>query len=128
MTKLTNKVALTLALDALTSVEQNGGSIPCDFGTFNDVREKIQKMIDSLDKKAASTSTKPSKKSVENDAIKEQIFKLVTVEGVRAGDVAKELDISGQKASALLNQMVDSKRIQKLEGEKRVTLFALLSE
>ena len=47
------------------------------------------------------------------------------MQGLRCGEIANELGISGQKCSALLSQMVKAGEVVKREGEKRVTLFLL---
>lgn len=109
--KMTNKEALTYVL---TNCE-----MPVE------VREKVEKMLEQTEKKSAAGTKKPTKVQQENEAIKASIVEMLTTEGVRAGDVAKALEMSGQKASALLNQLVKEGQIRKVEGEKRVTLFAL---
>lgn len=123
MKKLTKKVALSVALDALTLVADQ--MTPNADWTFDEVKAKLSEMMASLDKK--STNTKPTKAQQENAEIKEQMLDLLASgEPMRATDVAKELGLSsGQKASALLNALEKAGEVVKLKGEKGATLFTL---
>ena len=123
MKKLTKKVALSVALDALTLVADQ--MTPNADWTFDEVKEKLSEMMASLDKKSAST--KPSKAQQENAEIKEAMLNLLASgEPMRATDVAKELGLSsGQKASALLNALEKAGEVVKVKGEKGATLFTL---
>jgi hypothetical protein len=123
MKKLTKKVALSVALDALTLVADQ--MTPNADWTFDEVKAKLSEMMVALDKK--STSTKPTKAQQENAKIKEQMLDLLASgEPMRATDVAKELGLSsGQKASVLLNALVNDGEAVKVKGEKGATLFTL---
>jgi hypothetical protein len=123
MKKLTKKVALSVALDALTLVADQ--MTPNADWTFDEVKAKLSEMMVALDKK--STSTKPTKTQQENAEIKEQMLDLLASgEPMRATDVAKELGLSsGQKASVLLNALVKDGEAVKVKGEKGATLFTL---
>ena len=123
MKKLPKKVALSVALDALTLVADQ--MTPNADWTFDEVKAKLSEMMVSLDKK--STSTKPTKAQQENAEIKEQMLDLLASgEPMRATDVAKELGLSsGQKASALLNALEKAGEVVKIKGEKGATLFTL---
>ena len=61
-----------------------------------------------------------------SDEIKARIHEFLThtLQGVKCGDVATELGISGQKASALLSQMVTAGEVVK-RMDKRTALFLL---
>jgi predicted Rossmann fold nucleotide-binding protein DprA/Smf involved in DNA uptake len=122
MKKLTKKVALSVALDALNLVADQ--MTPNADWTFDEVKEKLSEMMASLDKKSAS---KPSKAQQENAEIKEAMLNLLASgEPMRATDVAKELGLSsGQKASALLNALEKAGEVVKVKGEKGATLFTL---
>lgn len=61
--------------------------------------------IEKLDAKNASRSSKPSKKSIENEPIKTAILDLMTDEYQPAATIAAALDITTSKASALLRQL-----------------------
>lgn len=123
MKKLTKKVALSVALDALTLVADQ--MTPKADWTFDEVKAKLSEMMTSLDKK--STNAKPTKAQQENAEIKEQMLDLLASgEPMKATEVAKALDLSsGQKASALLNALEKAGEVVKVKGEKGVTLFTL---
>ena len=123
MTKLTKKVALNVALDALNLVAEQ--MTPSADWTFDEVKDKLREMMVALDKKP--TSAKTSKTQQENEAVKEQMLDLLASgEPMRATDVAKALDLSsGQKAAALLNALEKAGQVVKVKGEKGVTLFTL---
>jgi len=77
--------------------------------------------IDLLNKKSGRKA--PTKTQKENEGLKEDIWAFISENGIkRAGDVAGYFNISGQKASALLKQLVDTGRLDKFT-EKRVTYF-----
>lgn len=123
MKKLTKKVALSVALDALNLVADE--MTPNADWTFDEVKAKLSEMMASLDKK--STNTKPTKAQQENEKVKEQMLDLLASgEPMRATEVAKALELSsGQKAAALLNAMEKEGKVAKVKGEKGVTLFTL---
>ena len=89
--------------------------------------EHVEKLIalgQSLEKRNATKSTKPTKKQVENADTKQKILDTLLVdEGKQCKAIAEELGISTQKCSALLSQLVADGEVTKTLGEKRVTLF-----
>ena len=109
--KMTYTVALNTVLDT------------CDL--TDEVREKLEALVASLVKRNAKTGTrKPTKTQRENAELKVKLAEFVAgTEGVRAKDVAEAFEVSTQKASALLKQLVDEGTLVKAEGEKKVTLF-----
>lgn len=123
MTKLTKKVALKVALDALNLVADQ--MTPSADWTFDEVKDKLNEMVAQLDKK--TTSVKQTKAQQENEEVKEQMLDLLGKGNpMRATDVAQELDLSsGQKAAALLNALVKEGLAVKVKGEKGATLFSL---
>ena len=123
MKKLTKKVALSVALDALNLVADQ--MTPSADWTLDEVKEKLSEMMASLDKK--STNTKPTKAQQENEKAKESMLDLLASgEPMRATEVAKALELSsGQKAAALLNALEKEGKVAKVKGEKGVTLFTL---
>ena len=123
MTKLTKKVALKVALDALNLVADQ--MTPAADWTFDEVKDKLNEMVAQMDKK--TTSAKQTKNQQENEEIKEQILDLLGKgEPMRATDVAQELGLSsGQKAAALLHALVKEGLVTKVKGEKGATLFSL---
>ena len=93
-----------------------------------DAVEVLTSIRDTISKANSRKSDKPTKTQVENAGIKAQLLTHLTREGVRCGDLAAAVGISGQKCSALLSQLVKDGQARKVEGAKRVTLFALPDE
>ena len=120
--RITNKLALEYVM--------NNFDIPAD------VLEKLEKMHDSLNRKSASASgnRKPTAKQVANTQFKEYILAFMGNEPNRiftASEVQKECpnlpeDISNQKTSALLNQMVNAGNLEKFK-EKGKTFFKFVT-
>lgn len=104
MTKMTYVQALDYALGLVDNDE---------------VAEKLDALKAQLAKRAIR---KPSKNQVANEGVKNDILEMLTDEGMRCGDIAEPLGISGQKCSALLRQLVDAGLVEKYT-EKRVTYF-----
>ena len=123
--KMTYTDALNTAIDLVDAVKDGVAYDPVT--DLSAVVEKLTALKEQLVKRNASKSDKPTKTQKENAEIKTRIHEFLThtLQGVRCGDVASELGISGQKASALLSQMVKTGEVVKREGEKRVTLFLL---
>lgn len=72
--------------------------------------------IEKLDARNAKRSSKPSKTAIANVPVKEAIAKyLEGKENVLAADVAVGIEVSPQKASALLRQMVESGQVNVTE-------------
>ena len=71
-----------------------------------DVIAKAHEEIEKLDARNAKRSAKPSKKSLENAPIKESIAEFLTDGSHLASEIAKGLDLSVSKVSALCRQMV----------------------
>lgn len=67
--------------------------------------EKAKALIESLDRRNAKRAEKPSKTAIANEPIKAEIAKVLTTEPMTASTIAKLVEISTQKASALLRQM-----------------------
>ena len=107
--KMTYTVALNTVLDT------------CEL--TDEVREKLEALVASLAKRNAKTGTrKPTKTQRENAELKVKLAEFVAgTDGVRAKDVAEAFEVSTQKASALLKQLVDEGSLVKAEGEKKVT-------
>jgi len=116
MEKLTYVNAINFALRAI-----NGETLPEADRVA--VAEKLIALGQSLEKRNASKSGKPTKTQKENESVKAQILENLAVDkGVRCGDIATALGISGQKASALLSQLIAEGKVAKYD-EKRVTYF-----
>jgi hypothetical protein len=70
-----------------------------------EMQEKAKSLIDALDRRNAKRAERPSKTAIANEPIKAEIAKVLTTEPMTASTIAKLVDISTQKASALLRQM-----------------------
>ena len=124
MKKLTKKVALSVALDALTLVADQ--MTPNADWTFDEVKAKLSEMMVALDKK--STSTKPTKAQQENEGIKAKILAVMDTTPATVSEIMKRDEVlaalSNQKVSALMTQLVNDNMVVKTE-EKRKSYFAL---
>lgn len=70
-----------------------------------EMKDFAQKEIESLDRRNAKRAERPSKTAIANEPIKTEIAKVLTTEPMTASTIAKLVEISTQKASALLRQM-----------------------
>ena len=70
-----------------------------------EMKDFAQKEIESLDRRNAKRAERPSKTAIANEPIKAEIAKVLTTEPMTASTIAKLVEISTQKASALLRQM-----------------------
>ena len=79
-------------------------------GTMTDeVKSHAAEAITKLDERNQKRSSKPSKTQLENEPVKTAIIDYLTVHGgAVAADIAAEVDITTQKASALCRQLVES--------------------
>ena len=85
-----------------------------------------QTSIEKLDARNAARKDKPSKKSLENEPIKEAIKSVLTDEPMTASDVAEKVEISVQKASALLRQIEGLNVSEvKVKGKGKVKGYSL---
>ena len=102
---------------ALSFVLTNCADLPAD------VREKLVALSDSYAKKA-SAEKKPTKVQTENEAVKQNMLKVLrdSSEPMTATEVAQAVGCSVQKASALLAQMVKDAQVERVP-EKRKTYF-----
>ena len=116
-TKMTYSVALSTAIEALSSAE------------FAEVREKLSALRETVEKRNANKGErKPTKVQRENESIKENLVALLT-SNMTASDVAEASGLSMQKVSALLNQMVADKVLTKTPAKgKTKTTFVVASE
>lgn len=67
---------------------------------------KAQEMLAAIDKRNEKRASTPSKTAIANEPIKAAIVDLLANGGKFANEVSKSLEISTQKASALLRQLV----------------------
>ena len=112
-----DKLTYTKALDVvLTGAEMT-----------DEVREKLEALKATLIKRNANKAGKPTKAQREAAEFVETVYAALTdkTDAVRCGDLAKDLDVSGQKVSAALTKLVKAGRVAKVEGEKRAVLFRI---
>ena len=116
--KMTNRIALTYALDNLPDAPA-------------DVREKWQKMIDQLDKKNASPK-KLTAQQEKNEGVKADLLDFLSDhegEGFTVSDLLKQVPAcegdSNQHVSALMRALVLSGAVEKYT-EKRRTYFRVV--
>ena len=78
----------------------------------DEVKSHAAEAITKLDERNQKRSSKPSKTQLENEPVKTAIIDYLTVHGgAVAADIAAEVDITTQKASALCRQLVESGRL-----------------
>lgn len=110
MTKMTYVSALSVAINMLNDEQ-------------TDVREKLGALKAQIEKKN-SAERKPTKAQVANEGLKDSILEFLTgaVEPVTASDMATWLNVSNQKASALLTALVNDHKVVR-EVVKRKAYF-----
>lgn len=115
MEKMTNKKALEFVL-GLKEVQENV-----------EICEKLQKMLEQVEKKNAKSDTKPTKAQLENVEIKDSILVAMSQidEPCQIKDICELLGYSNQKISALVRQLVSSGVVERIE-EKKVAKFRLV--
>ena len=115
---MTEKMTYSKALESVLAMELT-----------DEVREKLEALKASLEKRSASKSGKPTKAQREAAEFTESVYAQLVEMGsaVRCGDLATALGVTGQKTSAALRKLVEAGRVVKTEGEKKVSLFAVAS-
>ena len=111
--KVTNKSALNYVLTTY------GNDLP------KEVKEKLEKMIEQLDKKS-SAPKKPNKNQLENEKLCEMALNTLTYDTkMTASDVLKqtkefkEMELSTQKVSSLLKMLIDGDKAIKVVEKGR---------
>lgn len=116
MDKMTNKKAITYVL---TNCE-----VPAE------IKAKLETMLASLEKKSATGERKPTATQVANKGLKEILLANLGNEPKTVTEIIKsipqfvEMEMSNQKCSALVKQLVDSGKVVKVT-EKGKSLFYL---
>lgn len=86
-------------------------------------------LLVKADEKNAKRRETPNKTQLANEPIKAKILELVADKSMVASDIAKELEITTQKASALARQLVDSEQLTatdvKVKGKGTVKCYSL---
>ena len=108
MTKMTYAVAIDSALNGVVTDE---------------VREKLEALKAQLAKRNKG-ERKPTKTQRENESLKAEVVEFLhgVTRGMQCKDIAAHFEVSGQKMSALLTQLVKAEVVEKY-AEKRVTYF-----
>ena len=106
------------AMEKITITERIN-SINFETLTQDEFNFLVERALKSIRK--SSGVRKPSKTQVANEGLKADLLGILG-EGMTATDAGKALDISVQKASALLKQMVDTGAVVRLK-EGKATLF-----
>ena len=96
-------------------------------GNINEeIIEMAKNEIVKMDERNAKRKNTPSKTAVANEPIKAQIVEVLTNEPMTASEVAEKVEISTQKASALLRQIEGLTVTEvKVKGKGKVKGYAL---
>ena len=131
MTNITNRIALSAAIEALSSdftfdhvTTAKDGTKTTTTYSADDIVEKLTKMIEQLDKKA-SAPKKPTAKQTESANQAEQVLELLRLAG-KAVTVSELMEmfptelagLSNQKVASLLRSMLDGKVVRTEEKRK----------
>ena len=86
---------------------------------------KAKALIEALDRRNAKRAERPSKTAIANEPIKAEIAKVLTDEPTTASEIAAKVEISVQKASALLRQMDVKVTDVKVKGKGKQKGYSL---
>ena len=89
--------------------------------------EAVERLVALKEQLAKRGSGKhgPTKVQKENEVVKARILEMLADGGMTATDIAHALDTSVQKVSALLKQLTDSEKVERVK-EGKVLLFRLV--
>lgn len=91
----------------------------------DEINEKATALLEGLDKRNAQRSAKPSKRSIENQPVKEAIVAVLHEGEAFASAIAEKCGISTQKVSALCRQLTaDGIVIAETKGKAKVYRLA----
>jgi predicted Rossmann fold nucleotide-binding protein DprA/Smf involved in DNA uptake len=89
-------------------------------------------MLVKADEKNAKRRETPNKTQLANEPIKAKILELIAEKPMVASDIAKELEITTQKASALARQLVECGQLSvtdvKVKGKGSVKCYSLAKD
>ena len=133
MTKMTNKIALEIALSAIDGMNLQEYRVAGTEDTFSaeEAKAKLYKMLEQLDKKA-NTEKKPTKTQLEADALADALYDEMLAEGgkMTVSDMLAKFDcvkgMSNQKVSAIVRKLKDANRVVK-DVEGRKSLFSAVA-
>ena len=91
----------------------------------DEVIEMAKNEIVKMNERNAKRKNSPSKRSIENEPIKAKIVEVLTDSPQSASEIAEKVEISVQKASALLRQIDGLKVTEiKVKGKGKVKGYA----
>ena len=133
MMKMTNKIALEIALTAIDGMGLNEYRFAGTENTFSaeEAKAKLYKMIEQLDKKA-SAEKKPTKTQLEADALADALYDEMLADGgkLTVSEMLAKFDcvkgMSNQKVSAIVRKLKDAGRVVK-DVEGRKSLFSAVA-
>lgn len=135
MMKLTNKIALEIALNAIENSVLPNWSFTEGENRLEvskaEAMDKLTKMMEQLDKKA-SAEKKPTKNQLEADALADALYDEMLAEGgkMTVSDMLAKFDcvkgMSNQKVSAIVRKLKDAGRVVK-DVEGRKSLFSAVA-
>lgn len=135
MMKLTNKIALEIALNAIENSVLPNWSFTEGENRLEvskaEAMEKLTKMMEQLDKKA-SAEKKPTKNQLEADALADALYDEMLADGgkLTVSEMLAKFDcvkgMSNQKVSAIVRKLKDAGRVVK-DVEGRKSLFSAVA-
>ena len=133
MTKMTNKMALEIAMNALANGDLMEFRVVGTDTIFSrqEAMEKLAKMMEQLDKKASSEK-KPTKTQLEADALADALYDEMLADGgkLTVSEMLAKFDcvkgMSNQKVSAIVRKLKDAGRVVK-DVEGRKSLFSAVA-
>ena len=137
MMKMTNKIALEIAVNALMANVANGETEYYYNGdkenafTAAETIDKLNKMMEQLDKKA-NAEKKPTKTQLEADALADALYDEMLADGgkLTVSEMLAKFDcvkgMSNQKVSAIVRKLKDAGRVVK-DVEGRKSLFSAVA-
>ena len=133
MMKMTNKIALEIALTAIDGMNLQEYRMAGTEDTFSaeEAKAKLYKMIEQLDKKA-SAEKKPTKTQLEAGALADALYDEMLADGgkLTVSDMLAKFDcvkgMSNQKVSAIVRKLKDAGRVVK-DVEGRKSLFSAVA-
>ena len=133
MMKMTNKIALEIALTAIDGMNLQEYRMAGTEDTFSaeEAKAKLYKMIEQLDKKA-SAEKKPTKTQLEAGALADALYDEMLADGgkLTVSDMLAKFDcvkgMSNQKVSAIVRKLKDAGRVVK-DVDGRKSLFSAVA-
>lgn len=133
MMKMTNKIALEIALSAIDGMNLQEYRVAGTEDTFSaeEAKAKLYKMLEQLDKKA-SAEKKPTKTQLEADALADALYDEMLADGgkLTVSEMLAKFDcvkgMSNQKVSAIVRKLKDAGRVVK-DVEGRKSLFSAVA-